>query len=214
MKALLLTILALGFAQAGQQKNRYQPNIDHSHHWKKSGFLQGGGDEPNQSGGNGTQLFVHLIAHSHDDLGWKKTVDGYFSGGRPDIQNAYVEMTLDTTIAELMKNPNRKYTQVEMKFFQMWWQEQDDDTKANVRYLAQNGQLEFVNAGWSMHDEACAHYEDMIDNMMAGHQFLLSEVGVKPRIGWQIDPFGHSNTNSRLFAEMGFDAVIFARGDY
>jgi hypothetical protein len=35
-----------------------------------------------------------------------------------------------------------------------------------------------------MHDEACAHYEDMIDNMMAGHQFLLKEVGVKPRIGW------------------------------
>jgi hypothetical protein len=65
-----------------------------------------------------------------------------------------------------------------------------------------------------MHDEACAHYEDMIDNMMAGHQFLLKEVGVKPRIGWQIDPFGHSNTNSRLFAEMGFDAVIFARGDF
>lgn len=56
-----------------------------------------------------------------------------------------------------------------MKFFQMWWQEQDDDTKGKVRYLAQNGQLEFVNAGWSMHDEACAHFEDMIDNMMTGH---------------------------------------------
>lgn len=118
MKALLLSLLALGLVQAGQQKNRYQPHIDHSRHWKKEGFLQGGADNEVN---NGTQLFVHLIAHSHDDLGWKKTVDGYFSGGRPDIQNAYVEMTLDTTIAELLKDPKRKYTQVEMKFFQMWW---------------------------------------------------------------------------------------------
>jgi hypothetical protein len=101
-----------------------------------------------------------------------------------------------------------------MKFFQMWWEQQTEDVKAQVRYLTQNGQLEFVNAGWSMHDEACTHVEDMIDNMMAGHQYLLKEVGVKPRIGWTIDPFGHSSTNARIFAEMGFDAVIFARGDY
>ena len=47
----------------------------------------------------------------------------------------------------------------------------------------------------------------------AGHDFVLKEFGVKPRIGWQIDPFGHSNTNVRIFAEMGFDAWFFARID-
>ena len=123
-------------------------------------------------------------------------------------------MTLDTVIVELLRDPNRRYTQVEMKFFQMWWVKQTEDTKSAVRMLAKEGRLEFINAGWSMHDEACAHYEDMIDNMMFGQQFLQSEVGVKPRIGWQIDPFGHSSANARLFAEMGFDAMIFARGDY
>lgn len=65
-----------------------------------------------------------------------------------------------------------------------------------------------------MHDEACPHYEDMIHNMMKGHDFAMKEFGVRPRIGWQIDPFGHSNTNARFFAEMGFDAWFFARLDY
>lgn len=65
-----------------------------------------------------------------------------------------------------------------------------------------------------MHDEACPHFEDYINNMMAGHEFVMKEFGVTPRVGWQIDPFGHSSANARLFAEMGFDAFIFARLDY
>ncbi len=65
-----------------------------------------------------------------------------------------------------------------------------------------------------MHDEACTIYDDIINNMQIGHDFILKEFGVKPKIGWQIDTFGHSNTNARFFAEMGFDAVFYARIDY
>ena len=64
-----------------------------------------------------------------------------------------------------------------------------------------------------MHDEACTSYDDMIDNMMKGHYFLKKELNYIPRIGWQIDPFGHSATNARLFAEMGFEAMFIARID-
>ena len=123
-------------------------------------------------------------------------------------------MILDTVVDELLKDPKKRFTYVEMKFLSMWWSEQTDAMKANVRMLVQQGRLEIVNAGWSMHDEACPHYEDMINNMMKGHEFLLQEFGVKPRIGWHVDPFGHSSANPRLFAEMGFDAWFFARLDY
>ena len=56
--------------------------------------------------------------------------------------------------------------------------------KADVRTLVLEGRLELLNAGWSMHDEACPHYEDMLNNMMVGHEFVLKEFGVRPRVGW------------------------------
>ena len=64
-----------------------------------------------------------------------------------------------------------------------------------------------------MHDEATPHYEDMINNMLIGYEFLQKEFNVKPKIGWSIDPFGHSSANARLFADMGFEAWWFARLD-
>jgi len=64
-----------------------------------------------------------------------------------------------------------------------------------------------------MHDEACPSYDDMINNHMIGQIWAMENLHAKPTIGWQIDPFGHSNANIRLFAEMGFDAWFFARMD-
>ena len=71
-----------------------------------------------------------------------------------------------------------------MKFFSMWWDEQTEEKKASVRNLVKTGQLEIINGGWSMNDEACPTYQDIIANMMKGQQFALKEFGVKPRIGW------------------------------
>lgn len=36
----------------------------------------------------------------------------------------------------------------------------------------------------------------------------------RPKIGWQIDPFGHSSGMATIFSQLGYEAVIFARLDY
>ena len=36
----------------------------------------------------------------------------------------------------------------------------------------------------------------------------------RPKIGWQIDPFGHSREQASMFAQMGFDGLLFGRLDY
>jgi alpha-mannosidase len=104
---------------------------------------------------------------------------------------------------------------VEQKFFSMWWGRQNDAVKDSVRFLVANKQLNFVNGGWCMHDEASTHYMGMIDQTTLGHSFLKKELGVIPTVGWQLDPFGHSATQASLMtAKVGFDAIYFGRIDY
>ena len=160
-------------------------------------------------------LNVHLIAHSHDDVGYRKTVDEYYYGSKPNEVYAGVQFILDTVIKELTKDPQRKYIQVETAFFKRWWRQQTDEKKATVQQLVDEGRLEMVGGGWSMHDEADSHYSAIIDNMSYGLRTLNESLGscAAPKAGWQIDPFGHSRENAALFAQLGFDSLFFARID-
>lgn len=49
-----------------------------------------------------------------------------------------------------------------------------------------------------MHDEAATHYVDMVDQTTLGHRYIMDQFGKVPRIGWQIDPFGHSAVQAYL----------------
>lgn len=162
------------------------------------------------------KLNVHLVPHTHDDVGWLKTVDQYYYGSKQNIQNAGVQYILDTVIQELISNPNRRFIYVETAYFKKWWLEQSHFTKEIVKELVKSGQFEFVNGGWSMPDEATTHYTSLIDQSSWGLRFLNDTFGAcgRPRVTWQIDPFGHSREVANLFAQMGYDAVYFAREDY
>ncbi|GMN57390.1 hypothetical protein TIFTF001_026498 [Ficus carica] len=161
------------------------------------------------------KLNVHLVPHSHDDVGWLKTVDQYYVGANNSIRGACVQNVLDSVISALLEDKNRKFIYVEIAFFQRWWTQQSKAMKAKVKELVNSGQLEFINGGMCMHDEATPHYIDLIDQTTLGHQFIMKEFGQIPRVGWQIDPFGHSAVQAYLLgAELGFDSLFFARIDY
>lgn len=162
------------------------------------------------------KLNIHLVPHTHDDVGWLKTVDEYYYGTMKHYDLAGVQYILDSVIPELVMDRSKRFIYVEMSFFSKWWEEQDDKMKQIVKGLVNNGQLEFINGGWCMNDEATTTYQSIIDQMTIGLKFLEENFGqcARPRVGWQIDPFGHSNEQASLFAQFGFDGMFFQRVHY
>ena len=169
----------------------------------------------NISTGDG-QVNIHFVPHTHDDVGWLKTIDQYFYGANESIQVAGVRYILDSVITELLLDSTRRFIYVEMAFFMRWWREQDEIMRTNVRKLVSTGQLEFINGGWCMNDEAGTHYNAIIDQMSLGLRFIRDEFGedARPTVAWHIDPFGHSAEQASINAMIGFNSFYFARIDY
>ncbi|CAL1531573.1 unnamed protein product [Lymnaea stagnalis] len=151
---------------------------------------------------------VHLVPHTHDDVGWLVTVDQYYYKA--------VQFILDGVIPELAADPSKRFIYVEIAFFSRWFNEQDDATRHLVQKLVDEGRLEFILGGWCMNDEATPHYTAMLDQHKIGFEYLRNNFGdcARPKIGWQIDPFGHSREQASMFAQFGFDGFFFGRLDY
>ncbi|GLV46666.1 Lysosomal alpha-mannosidase II [Carabus blaptoides fortunei] len=161
-------------------------------------------------------LNVHLVPHTHDDVGWLKTVDQYYYGSKSNVQKAGVQYILDSVIQELLKDPNKRFIYVETAYLWKWWKKQHDTLRHQVKKLINRGQLEIIGGAWVMNDEAVTHYQSIIDQFTWGLRKLNETFGEcgRPRIGWQIDPFGHSREMASIFAQLGFDGLLFGRLDY
>ena len=105
-----------------------------------------------------SSLTVHLVPHTHDDVGWLKTFEQYYVGLNNSLQQAGVQYILDSSIAALIANPKRKFIYGEQAFFSRWWKYQSEDTKQAVRQLVAERRLEFVNGGWCMHVSASTNW--------------------------------------------------------
>ena len=62
-----------------------------------------------------------------------------------------------------------------------------------------------------MNDEAATHYNSIIDQLSLGAEFLHDQFGEcgRPKIGWQIDPFGHSREHASILAQVKFLQKLF-----
>lgn len=146
---------------------------------------------------------IVLVPHSHVDPGWIKTLQQYF-----DDQAKHI---LDTVIEYLQEEPFRTFIWAEMSYLQMWWEQASEEHRVTLRRLVQAGRFEIVTGGWVMTDEASAHVFGMVDQLIEGQLWLNRTLGVTPRTGWSIDPFGQSPTMAFINNRAGMKGMVIDR---
>lgn len=147
-------------------------------------------------------LKVILVPHSHNDPGWLKTYESYYHYQTRNILNNMVD--------KLQHFHNMTFMWTEIAFFAQWWESAHPTKRRVVRKLLEQGRLEITTGGWVMTDEATSHVYAMVDQLIEGHQWVKNNLGLAPKSGWSIDPFGHGSTVPYLLRAAGFSggAVI------
>ena len=146
---------------------------------------------------------VHVVPHSHCDAGYRKTFEDYFT--------SEVKSILDTVLEALQQDPQKRFVWEEVSFLSRWWQQANEQQKDAVRKLHAAGQLEFIGGGWVMHDEADTSMRGILNQMTEGLLFLNTTLGVRPTVGWHIDPFGHSAFTPQLYSLLTYDVFVLNR---
>ena len=87
----------------------------------------------------------------------------------------------------------------------------NDEKRHNFTELFRRKQLNLGHARLCIHDQATTHYDEIIDHMTAGMRLAFDLFEEEPRVGWAMDAFGHSYTNTVILRQFGIKAQIADR---
>ncbi|GMR56501.1 hypothetical protein PMAYCL1PPCAC_26696, partial [Pristionchus mayeri] len=154
------------------------------------------------------QLEVIVVPHSHCDPGWLRTFEEYF--------DAQTKQILDGMLTHLPQQDQMSFIYAEVSFFEMWWRGLDEQARDKVKSLITSGRLELVTGGWVMSDEANAHYNSIVVELMEGHEWIRNHLPKEalPRVHWSIDPFGISPTLPFIMSAANITRAAIQRVHY
>ncbi|KAJ2547379.1 hypothetical protein EV175_005244, partial [Coemansia sp. RSA 1933] len=166
-----------------------------------------------------TNLTLHIVSHSHSDIGWNYSVGGYYT--------QWVRHVLRNVVAALWLDRQRKFTWGDAAFLDLWLDDEGNSAngvlpgaaaamtwRAVLGELIARRQMAIVGATYVSPDEGLTTWWAHNAIVDVGRRFVANQLNTTTRVAWQVDPFGHAHVTPHLLANTGFTGLIMGRMDY
>ncbi|MGD0783169.1 MAG: glycoside hydrolase family 38 C-terminal domain-containing protein, partial [Candidatus Aminicenantales bacterium] len=157
-------------------------------------------------GQGGTAMAEHtprifMIGHAHIDPVWRWT---------KDEGQAEVMATFRSALARMREYPDVAFVSSSARFYK-WVLETDPSMFAEIRQRVKEGRWNVVGGWWVEPDLNCPLGESLVRQGLYGQLFFERNLGVKARVGFNPDSFGHPWTLPQILAGQELSAYVFMR---
>ena len=144
---------------------------------------------------------IHMVGHGHIDPTWLwRWTEGYEE----------VRATFRSALDRMKETSAFKFTASSACFY-AWIKACDPDMFEEIRARVKEGRWEVAGGWWVEADCNIPGGESFVRHGLYSQRFLGKEFGVRARVGFNPDSFGHAGTLPQLLKKMGIDCYVYMR---
>lgn len=144
---------------------------------------------------------THLVAHSHIDMNWLWTWEETVDVIRRDF------LTVD---ALMERYPDFHFSHSQASTYHAM-EERHPEVLERVRRRVAEGRWEVTASTWVEGDLNMECGESLARHLLLTRPYIQKLLGVRPRICWEPDTFGHAGTLPQLLQQAGIEYYYFCR---
>ncbi len=164
-------------------------------------ILAGNGPQTNLVPSNATEYTYHMIGHGHIDPVWLW----------PWHEGVSVIHSTFRSNLERMKETDEFYFIASSALFYKWVAENDPAMMKEIRERVNEGRWIVVGGWWVEPDVNLPGGEALVRQGLYGQKMFEKLLGVRAKVGFNADSFGHAGTVPQILIKQGMDSYMFHR---
>ena len=144
---------------------------------------------------------IHMVGHAHIDPTWLwRWTEGYEE----------VRATFRSALDRMNETPAFKFTASSACFYE-WVKACDPAMFEEIRARVKEGRWELAGGWWVEPDCNIPCGESFVRHGLYSQRFFEREFGVRARVGFNPDTFGHAGTLPQIYKKLGIDYYVYMR---
>lgn len=144
---------------------------------------------------------VHMVGHGHIDPTWLwRWTEGYEEA----------RATFRSALDRMNETPGFKFTSSSACFY-AWVKECDPAMFREIKARVKEGRWELAGGWWVEPDCNIPCGESFVRHGLYSQRFFEKEFGVRARVGFNPDSFGHAGTLPQIYKKLGIDFYVYMR---